>query len=93
MQFVALFLLLSVSKTISLLKTNNIKYYSKSLTVLKMATSPIKIGDIVPEGIIVDIVGTKSDASGTPACQMNDSQDLGKLLKSLKKAVVFAVPG
>jgi hypothetical protein len=52
----------------------------------------IKVGDVVPEGIIVDIVQTKID-SGTPQCQMNDSQDFGKLLKTLKKAIVFAVPG
>jgi hypothetical protein len=47
---------------------------------------------MIPENIILDIVAFTNDAD-TPVCKMDESADFGKLLKSHKKAVVFAVPG
>ena len=92
MQLLLLVIFLLTTRIInSLLTVNSFNKYSRSLKI-QMATTPINIGNTIPEGIIVDIVTTKND-SGTPQCQMNDSQDFGKLLKTLKRAIVFAVPG
>ena len=46
------------------------------------------IGESVPEGIKVDII-TQTDGT---VCSTNEAQDFGSILKSTKKAVVFAVP-
>lgn len=53
--------------------------------------STAAIGDIVPEGINVDIIIINSQTDGT-VCSKNEAQDFGCILKSTKKAVVFAVP-
>lgn len=60
--------------------------FRRSFSNLKM----ISIGQSIPEGIQVDII--MPSAEGT-ACSMNEAQDLGSMLKSSKKAVLFAVPG
>lgn len=49
------------------------------------------VNDIVPSKILCDII--ESSASGTPQCKVNEAQDFGDVLKSNKKAVLFAVPG
>lgn len=50
----------------------------------------ISIGSVFPTGILVDIINSTGN---NQSCTTNDAQDLGEILKSHNKAVVFALPG
>ena len=75
-----LFLVASIFKTSAFTS----KLFSSRATFQMSAA----IGESVPEGIKVDII---AQTDGT-VCSMNEAQDFGSILKSTKKAVVFAVP-
>ena len=47
------------------------------------------IGGSLPKGINVDLIEKKDG----PVCDMNEKVDLGNVLASHKKCVLFAVPG
>ena len=49
------------------------------------------MNDMVPSSILCDII--QSSIGGTPQCKIDEAQDFGALLRSHKKAILFAVPG
>jgi hypothetical protein len=64
-------------------------FMRRNFATLKMGEfAPIQVGSTIPEGIIVDVV---SSADGL-VCSLNEAQDIGVLLKSFSKAILFAVP-
>jgi len=50
----------------------------------------VVVGDVIPLGVLVDIVDP--DLSGE-TCRVSEAQDIGEILRTEKKAVIFGVPG
>lgn len=48
------------------------------------------VNDMVPTNIMCDIIEGNSEVN---QCKVNEAQDFGALLKTHKKAILFAVPG
>jgi glutaredoxin/glutathione-dependent peroxiredoxin len=64
------------------------KFTRTSLSSLRMAS----VGTPIPSGILVDVVEPSPSEVGT-CVVAPDPVDIGAMLKSVKKAVIFAVPG
>jgi hypothetical protein len=78
-------MVLSSSSTSALISTPFLN--QKSTKIVQYA---IKNGDSVPLGIRVDLIS--APIVGKP-CEANEAGDFGQVLKSHKKAILFAVPG
>eukprot|EP01035_Chromulina_nebulosa_P018549 gene18549-24270_t len=52
----------------------------------------MSIDSVVPEGILVDLITINEEANSNEFV-FKEAQDIGLLLKSIDKAVLFAVPG
>ena len=84
MQVIVIGLLMILALTSSL--RSSLSSSSLFRGVRLMATE----GASIPKGVIVDLVQKTGDG---PVCDMNEKVDIGSILSSHKKCVLFAVPG